>query len=102
MGDKIPLAERGQSSSPNLPNFRLDGIPLVEGYIEQVNEDDTLAGADLQNLGKIKLYCWRGHQYTNDPESQSKGVGWILAEDWWPYQRPSFVTPPFAGYVSGV
>ena len=29
------------------------------------------------------------------------GVGWILAEDWWPYQRPSFVTPPFAGYVSG-
>ena len=22
-------------------------------------------------------------------------------ERWWPYQRPSFVTPPFAGYVSG-
>ena len=29
------------------------------------------------------------------------GVGWILAENWWSYQRPSFVTPPFAGYVSG-
>jgi hypothetical protein len=29
------------------------------------------------------------------------GAGWILAENWWPYQRPSFVTPPFAGYVSG-
>jgi hypothetical protein len=29
------------------------------------------------------------------------GVGWILAEEWWPYQRPTFVTPPFAGYVSG-
>jgi hypothetical protein len=28
-------------------------------------------------------------------------VGWILAENWWPYQRPSFITPPFAGYVSG-
>ncbi len=28
-------------------------------------------------------------------------MGWILAENWWPYQRPSFVTPPFAGYVSG-
>ena len=24
-----------------------------------------------------------------------------MAEHWWPYQRPSFVTPPFAGYVSG-
>ena len=22
-------------------------------------------------------------------------------ERWWPYQRPTFVTPPFAGYVSG-
>jgi hypothetical protein len=29
------------------------------------------------------------------------GVGWILAKDWWPYQRPSFVTPPFAGFPSG-
>ena len=29
------------------------------------------------------------------------GVGWILAEKWYPYQRPTFVTPPFAGYVSG-
>ncbi|MCB0664154.1 MAG: hypothetical protein KDC24_15520, partial [Saprospiraceae bacterium] len=24
-----------------------------------------------------------------------------LAENWWPYQRPTFITPPFAGYVSG-
>jgi hypothetical protein len=29
------------------------------------------------------------------------GVGWILAENWWPYQRPTFVTPPFSGYISG-
>jgi membrane-associated phospholipid phosphatase len=28
-------------------------------------------------------------------------VGWILAVDWVPYQRPTFVTPAFAGYVSG-
>ena len=24
-----------------------------------------------------------------------------MADNWWPYQRPTFVTPPFAGYVSG-
>ena len=42
-----------------------------------------------------------------EPQSEQKsaldvaGVGWILAENWWPYQRPTFVTPPFAGYVSG-
>jgi hypothetical protein len=29
------------------------------------------------------------------------GVGWILAENWLPYQRKTFVTTPFAGYVSG-
>jgi hypothetical protein len=28
-------------------------------------------------------------------------VGWVLLENWWPSQRPNFVTPPFAGYVSG-
>ena len=35
-----------------------------------------------------------------DP-SQISGVDWILAENWMPYQLISFVTPPFAGYVSG-
>jgi hypothetical protein len=25
----------------------------------------------------------------------------MRAEDWWPYQRPTFVTPPFAGFPSG-
>ena len=28
-------------------------------------------------------------------------MDWILAENWMPYQLISFVTPPFAGYVSG-
>ena len=39
-----------------------------------------------------------------EPERRAGGsltTGWVLAEGWWPYQRPSFVTPPFAGYVSG-
>ena len=36
-----------------------------------------------------------------DPKTDVAGVGWIMCADWWPYQRPNFVTPPFAGYVSG-
>jgi hypothetical protein len=28
-------------------------------------------------------------------------VGWIPAKYWWPYQRPTFVSPPFPGYISG-
>ncbi|MCH1522183.1 MAG: vanadium-dependent haloperoxidase, partial [Arenicellales bacterium] len=48
-----------------------------------------------------KLLAWRGPDAIEDPETDVAGVDWILAENWWPYQRPSFVTPPFAGYVSG-
>ena len=95
------MAERGQSSDPALPRYDPDGIPLVDGYVEMVREDDALAGAQGEHVGKVKLYAWRGPAYIESPESDVAGVGWILAENWWPYQRPSFVTPPFAGYVSG-
>jgi len=95
------MAGLGQSSNPGLDNFHEDGIPLVEGYVEVVLEGDDLAGEEGEHVGKIKLYTWRGHEYIEDTDSDQAGVGWILAEHWWPYQRPSFVTPPFAGFVSG-
>jgi hypothetical protein len=95
------MAELGQSSDPDGLNYNPQGLPLVEGYIEIVQEGDPLAGTDNVNVGKIKVYSWRGPDYINDPDSDVAGVGWILAEEWWPYQRPSFVTPPFAGYISG-
>jgi len=93
--------EQGQSTDPNLPNYSITGMPLIEGYVELVEEDDPLAGVDNSNVGKVKLYTWRGHDYIQDPDVDVAGVGWILAEDWYPYQRPTFVTPPFAGFVSG-
>lgn len=95
------MAELGQSSGASLPNYHPAGLPLIQNYVEMVEEGDALAGPNNENVGKIKLYTWRGHDYITDPETDVAGVGWILAEDWWPYQRPSFVTPPFAGYVSG-
>ncbi len=60
-----------------------------------------LAGVGGANIGKIAVYAWRGPGFIFNPAIDSAGTGWILAEDWWPYQRPTFVTPPFAGYVSG-
>jgi hypothetical protein len=95
------MAEIGQSSDPNLPNYDPSGIPLEEGYIELVEAGDPLEGVNGENIGKIKFYAWKGPDYIADPDSDYAGVDWILAENWWPYQRPSFVTPPFAGYVSG-
>lgn len=95
------MADQGQSSDPNLPNYNVNGIPLVEGYIELVKEGDLLAFFSSGNIDRIKVRAWRGPNYIFNPESDTAGVDWILLEDWWPYQRPSFVTPPFAGYVSG-
>ena len=95
------MAEKGQSTDPALPGYDESGIPLIPGFIELVGAGDPLAGPDNENVGKIKLYAWRGPDFIEDEETDQAGVGWILAGNWWPYQRPSFVTPPFAGYVSG-
>ncbi|MCK9407915.1 MAG: DUF6851 domain-containing protein [Bacteriovoracaceae bacterium] len=95
------MTDRGQSTDSTLPNYSKKGIPLIPGLIELVQPGDSLAGEGNKYVGKIKLYTWRGHYHIKDPKINTAGVGWILAGDWWPYQRPSFVTPPFAGYISG-
>ena len=95
------LSEKGQSSYPDSLNYNKNGFDLIDGYIELVDSNDPLVGQNKENLGKIKLYTWKGFSDKNILELEEKGSGWILAEEWWPYQRPSFVTPPFAGYVSG-
>ena len=95
------MADRGQSSDAFAISYDVDGIPLQPGLIEIVTAGDPLAGAADEHVGKIKLYAWRGPDFIFNPNTDTAGVDWILAENWWPYQRPSFVTPPFAGYVSG-
>jgi len=95
------MADRGQCTDPNLPSYDPAGMDLIDGQVELVEVGDPLAGNQNQHVGKIKVKSWRGPDYINNPANDVAGVGWILAEEWWPYQRPSFVTPPFAGYVSG-
>ncbi|MEM6964520.1 MAG: DUF6851 domain-containing protein [Bacteroidota bacterium] len=95
------MAHFGQGSDESLPSYHPNGLPLIEGLVELIEAGDPLQGSGGQHIGKVKLYTWRGPDYINDPEDDVAGVGWIRAADWWPYQRPSFVTPPFAGYVSG-
>lgn len=103
------MCDRGQSSHPEMDSWDPDGISLHPGAIELITEETTrsggihehLAGRNGEHIGKIALWAWRGPDYIDDPEHSTAGVGWIRCEDWWPYQRPSFVTPPFAGYVSG-
>lgn len=95
------MCELGQSSISSLENYNKAGIPLVDGFVEIIENGDPLSGRNNENVGKIKLYAWKGHDFINNARTDVAGVGWVLGGNWWPYQRPSFVTPPFAGFVSG-
>jgi hypothetical protein len=95
------MAVKGQSSDPAQPSYHPAGLPLIPGYIELVKPGDSLAGVQGVNIGKIKLYTWRGNHSITNPQTQIGGAGWVLGENWETYQRSTFVTPPFAGYISG-
>ena len=95
------MCDKGQSTSDTLPLYHEFGVRLIPGFIELVDSNDALAGADYKHLNKIKLNTWRGPNYVGNPKTDVANAGWILGENWWPYQRPTFVTPPFAGYISG-
>jgi hypothetical protein len=95
------MAARGQSSDPQAASYDPGGIPLVPGYVELILAGDPLAGQDDEHVGKIKLYTYRGPYYIPDPATTFAGAGWVRAEEVWTYQRPTFITPPFAGFISG-
>jgi hypothetical protein len=96
------LGGNGQSSDPAGPAYRPDGLPLVPGLIEVVTADSSAPGQRHEQLaghvGEVAVKAWQGNP---DHPTQTSGVGWIRAVDWVPYQRETFVTPAFAGYVSG-
>jgi hypothetical protein len=112
------MGQLGQSSDPNLTvdlgggsivnTYHPDGLPLESGLVEVITPDTTRPNERHEHLagneGKIAIRSWQGAidgvQPFTDP-LQISGVDWILAENWMPYQLISFVTPPFAGYVSG-
>ena len=93
----------GQSSRPEGPSYDPDGLPLEPDLVEVVTEDSVRAGerhAHLsEHVGDVAVLSWRGRP--DDAQGDVGGVGWILAVEWVPYQLPTFVTPSFAGYVSG-
>ncbi len=95
------MAGKGQSTDSSLPSFDPHGLPLIPGKIELIETGDPLAGSNDENVGKIKIFAWKGPDFISDPETDVAGVDWILGTHWWSYQRGTFVTPPFAGYLSG-
>jgi hypothetical protein len=97
------MGGRGQSSDPTGPAYDPAGLPLVPDLIEVITDESSAPGQRHEDLkkyiGQIAVRSWRG--FPEDPETETSGVGWTLAVEWVPYQRSTFVTPAFAGYVSG-
>jgi hypothetical protein len=97
------LGGKGQSSDPSGPSYDPDGLLLEPGLVEVITAESSAPGerhADLgAHVGEIAVLSWRG--FPEDPATETSGVGWIRAVDWVPFQRSTFVSPAFAGYVSG-
>jgi hypothetical protein len=95
------MAQRGQSSEPSGPSYHADGLPLVTNLIEVVTAQTAATGQRHQGLtvGKVAIRSWPGQPA--DPTNQVSGVRWIHGDTWVPFQKSTFVTPAFPGYVSG-
>ena len=88
--------------------YNANGLPLEPGLVEVITPATTAAGERHEHLagheGKIAIFAWQGAidgVAPFDDPSDISGVDWIAADTWMPYQLKGFVTPPFAGYVSG-
>lgn len=93
----------GQSVDTDAASYDPQGLLLENGLVEVITEASTAAGqrheALADYIGEIAVWAWQGEPV--DTENEIGGVGWIRAVEWVPYQRATFVTPAFAGYVSG-
>ena len=78
-------------------------LTTEDGQIEIITEESAAPGqrhAHLaEHIGQVAVFAWQGSP--QDSDNDRAGVGWIRAVEWLPYQRPTFVTPAFASYVSG-
>lgn len=97
------MAQRGQSTTQGVPSWHPQGLPLESGLVEIITAQSAAPGGRHAHLaahqGKIAVKSWPGQPA--DPEHQTSGVVWMTGETWVPYQRNTFVTPAFPGYISG-
>lgn len=95
------MGQLGQSSNPGGPSYHRNGLPLIQDLIELVTSETHVPGGRHAGflVGKVVVRSWPGQP--NDPTREHSGVRWVRAADWIPYQKKTFVTPAFPGYVSG-
>lgn len=97
------MAQRGQSSNSALPSYHVRGLPLEDGLAEIITASSAAPGGRHAHLagfiGQIAIRGWAGEPA--NPATTTAGVVWMLGKNWVPYQRKTFVTPAFPGYISG-
>ena len=97
------MAELGQSTDPNGPNYNVNGLPLEAGLIEVITAESSAPGQRHAHLarfvGEVAIKSWRGEP--GDTRVTLGGVNWIRGQEWIPYQLRTFVTPAFPGFTSG-
>ena len=95
------MGQLGQSSDPSHPTYDPSGLPLETGLVEIVSQVSAAPGGPHAGLpiGSIAIRVWAGPPA--DALRQTGERRWILAADWMPYQKRTFVTPAFPGYISG-
>lgn len=79
----------GQSSDPDLPSYHPKGLPLVEGLIRLVTEEDVAPGGELEDLPSL-VY----EPLTGEPIGINTHVGEVVVNTW--------LGGLYAGTTSGV
>jgi hypothetical protein len=97
------MGGKGQSSEPKGPSYDPLGLPLIPGLIEVITPESSAPGARHAGLacfvGQVAVRDWLGEP--GNRTTQVSGVGWVRATEWVTYQRRTFVTPAFPGFISG-
>lgn len=99
------MSAMGQSTDTEASNYHVHGMPLIDGLIEVISADSSARGERHDHLtdrvGEIavKGKTHLAPEFTLDADI--KGHTWTLGKWWMPFQEIDFVTPSFAGYVSG-
>jgi hypothetical protein len=96
------MGSKGQSSDPAGPSYHPEGLLLEPGVVEVITAESSAPGQRHEGMGfvgEIAVKSWPGEPAV--PASQVSAVRWMRAVDWIPYQRKTFNTPAFPGYVSG-
>ena len=117
------MGTMGQSTDAGGPSYHTQGLPLEAGVVEVITAVSSGVGQRHQtiwnlaynttdsgvfHLGEIAVYSYPGEgrnepvpQLPPVPATTQNSVRWMLAKDWLPFQRKTFNTPAFPGYVSG-